>query len=141
MTDAEAIEAIAQRWTSEWKIRQPSIPFALQNEAFRTQDVEAFATVTIGNTTPKQLTQGPIGTRLFQYRGVINAKLYGPLDVGGQQLAVLAGDVRGALASQTIGGGPSMIPLHTFAASTVPGKEGRWATLLVAVPFEWHDRA
>ncbi|MDQ1446817.1 MAG: hypothetical protein QOI20_3281 [Acidimicrobiaceae bacterium] len=141
MTEAEAIEAISERWRSGWEQAHPEIPYALHNEAFRPQDASAAATVTFGPLVARQLTQGPIGARLFEYRGVINVKLYGPLDAGARQLAMLAGDVRAIFASQTIGGAPGVEPVYSAAAGSVPGKEGKWATLLVPVPFDFTGRA
>lgn len=140
MTEADALEAISKRWVDEWTARQPLVPFALQNTTLRSPTLERFATVVIGSTTPRQLTQGPIGSRRFQHRGSIVVRLHGPLDAGGRDLALLAGDVRAVLASQTIAGSAGSEPVHTSEAASAPGKLNAWYTLTLTIPFEYYDR-
>jgi hypothetical protein len=140
VTEAQAKEAISVRWAAAWAALRPGVLFVLGNEAATPPAAAAlFAAVAFGAITERQLTQGLPGARRFEYRGTISVRLYGPLDAGESQLASAAGDVRSALASQTIAG-PAGQALVTWSASSVTAKLGAWWTCTLAVPFRFYDR-
>lgn len=141
MTEAEAIEAICVRWKASWEASQPTVPYALPNESFRSQDATRYAEVSFGPIQSRQITQGPIGGRRFERRGIVNVKLATELDAGENPIALLAGSVRTALEAQQIGGSSTVEPVQTFSASSQRAKQGGWWTEVVSVPFVFWETA
>lgn len=138
MTEAQAIELIAERWAASWG---PTPPYGFDNEAFRSLDPQ-WARVTVQHTTSMQLTHGPIGGRRFEYRGNIVVQLFGDVDAGRAGVSTLVEAVKVALDSQSLGGSPSVEPLTTYAATTretqSKATEGKWYQLNVIVPFVYY---
>lgn len=133
MTEAEAIEAIHQRWIDAWVPLQPAVPFTFTNE--RLEAVAAWARVTVMLTTRVQSTSGTDGQRKFDNRGVIFVQLFGAIDVGDKPLALLAGDVRSVLEARRIG-----TDVITYAGASRPaGADGAWAMRTVTVPFQFDE--
>ena len=139
MTEADAVEAIFERWATSWGALQPSIPFALDNEAF--VGVDKFARVTIVHSTAQQLSLGPPGSRRFERRGNITVQLFAPIDQGRKTLSLLVADVRTTFESQAIASPSGGDPLITFAASTHElAQDDRWYGLAVAIAFVYYER-
>lgn len=141
MTEAEAVEAICARWVAAWASLQPTVPYALPNEALPTAGLATFVNVTFGAIASKQISQGAIGSRMFERRGVVNVKLFGAVDAGEAPLATLMGSVRDALESREVGAG-DLGSVQTFAVSTPtpPTRAQGWYTKTAAVPFRFFER-
>ena len=133
MTEAEAIEAITQRWIDAWPGLQPAVPYTFTNEAF--DAVDNWARVTVLHTSRVQVTAGAAGSRKFEVTGRIQVQLFGSLDVGERSLALMAGHVRTVLEGRRIG---DDVVTHA-AASRETTTDGRWAMKIVSVPFRYHD--
>ena len=138
MTEAQAIETLAARWKASWEALQPTVPYALGNEAQPTAGVVTFANMMLsGPIATRQLTQGPIGSRKFERRGAVAVKLFGSVDVGDSTLALLVGDVKTTLESQPLGNAGDL--LYTSSCATTAAKQGSWYTRMVTIPFTFYE--
>jgi hypothetical protein len=139
VTEAEAIETICAQFTTSWSASQPSVPFALGNEALPAAGLAQFAALSFGNLASKQITQGAPGSRRFEHRGSVMVKLFGALDAGDAPLATLMASVKTALDSQNLGTADQQ-PLQTYAASSpAPQKQGAWYMRVVSIPFVYYE--
>ena len=145
MTEAQAVEAMMERWEAGWTQLHPNdptspdyVPFALENEKMTA--FSRWARVTIIHTTRPQVSMGPPGARRFEARGYIAVQLFCDVDSGAYELAALADDVRKVLES-------TLIPVtasenvNTYGAPTrtLP-TDGRWNMGLVTVPFMYYEQ-
>lgn len=138
MTEADAIEAISQRWASAWPGLQPTIPFTLENESF--DAVDKWARVTVRMTSSRQHTIGPAPNRRFERRGNIFVQLFGALDAGRRPLAQLASDVRTIFEAQSIAGVSGGEPIITYAANTQDvTTDLRWFIVVMIIPFVFYE--
>jgi hypothetical protein len=132
MTEAQAIEAITQRWITAWPALQPLVPYTFENEAYLA--VDTWVRVTLVHAAREQATMGSTGNRRFEARGAILVQLFGAVDVGRRPLAQLADSVRSVFEGQRIG-----TEITTYGGSTreLP-TDGRWARSSVSIPV-WYD--
>lgn len=140
MTEAQAIEAMTQRWIDAWPGLQPSVPYTFRGEAM--DAAPAWARVTFRPSLRLQATLGRPAR--FEDRGTIFVQLFS--DVGGGELALvtLAESVRAVYESRTIGSEE----LVTFAATRRFGgddgrggtvvDDGRWIMSVMTIPY-WFD--
>ena len=131
MTEAQAIEAILQRWADTWPGLQAAVPYTFGNEVLEAAAI--WARVTVIPTVREQTTMGPAGARKFEDRGHIFVQLFGAIDVGDKPLALLAADVRTVFEARRIG---TPADINTYAGT--PGRvssDGRWAMRTVTIPF------
>lgn len=134
MTEAEAIEAIAQHWLEEWPTLRPLVPFVFENEAQTFARGDTWARVAIVPIVRYQSTAGSEGNRKFTMRNQIVVQLFGPVDRGVRGLFELADDVRKVFEAQRISQ-----EIVTYAGSTRPSPgDGRWAMVVVTTPY-WVD--
>lgn len=133
MTEAEAVEAIKQRWIDAWPGLQPSVPYTFDNELY---DAPAtWARVSVLHTVREQTTSGPTNGRRFEARGQIFVQLFGEVNVGSKPLSLLADSVREVFESRRIGD-----EVVTYAGSTRESPtDGRWAMRVVTVPFFYDE--
>jgi hypothetical protein len=140
VTEADAIETMYARWSTQWAALQPSVPCTLGNEQGTSQSATPFAIVMLsGPIVPKQLTQGPIGQRRFERKGTLSVKLFGSIDKGDNQLALLIGSAKATIESQVIAGGVG--PVYMGSGSTVAAKQGSFYTRTLLVPFTFYEVA
>ena len=139
MTEAQAIELMLERWDTQWRILQPTVPFSLDNESF--DSVDTWVRVTIRHTISRQISHGGTGTRRFVHQGNIWVQLFGPADKGRKAIANLITDVKTVLDSISL---TSPVPndddLTTSAAT--PGDEtteGRWFIETKLIPFRYYE--
>lgn len=132
MTEAQAIEAVLQRWIDAWPGLQPTVPYTFDNESF--EGVASWARVSLVHRSREQVTMGGAGSRIFDARGSIVVELYGDVDAGRRPLATLADSVRSVLEARRIG---DFLVTHAGATRELP-TDGRWARSSVVVPF-WYD--
>lgn len=130
MTEAEAEEAIKQRWIAEWSAAQPTVPFTLDNESF--DSVANWARLTIIPTTRAQTTMG--ANAKHETRGQIMVQLFGAADTGGAGLAGLCDAVRTIFERKRFGS-PAVIVTYE-GASRGPTTDGRWYMRVVSVAFD-----
>lgn len=131
MTDAEAEEAILQRWDEVWPTLHPAIPYTFENETYAA--IAAWARVTVVPTTRAQKTQGHEGMRRFENQGRIMVQLFGAIDVGTKPLNDLVASVREVYEARRIGG-----DIVTRAAAAVrESTDGAWAMRMVSIPYDY----
>lgn len=139
MTEAQAIEAISELVVAQWAVVSSNLPIALDNEALPA--VDSFAQLTIKHAVSRQMTQGAIGTRRFERRGIIFVKLWGPVDAGRRGLSAFSDGIRAFLGSTSINAGGDPEPITTLdALPQEAGVDGRWFMLVVQVPFRYYSR-
>ncbi len=137
MTEAQAIEAILQRWETGWLVLHPAsphadhVPYVFDNEVLEAPAL--WARVTVIGATRRQATMGPNGGRRFEDRGNIFVQLFGAIDAGDRPLALLAADVRTVLEARRIGTPADIV---TYEGTSRPSpSDGRWAMRTVTVPY------
>lgn len=134
MTEAEAIEAIQQRFIDGWTAIHPAdpedpdhVPFTFSGEVFDSSDT--WVRLSVNHSTRNQMTAG--ATARFDSRGNIMVQLFGSIDIGATQLAELAEDVR------TVLEGIRLQDIVIRAGASRPaGTDGRWEMKIVTLPFE-----
>jgi hypothetical protein len=133
MTEAEAIEALAQRWVDTWPTTPSSaVPFVFGTEPYVA--IDTWVRVTFISTARRQATQGSAPNRRFEQKGYVAVQMNVPVGDGGKQLAVLAGSVRTVYESLRISE-----DLGTYAATPNPvPTDGRWDMSTITIPF-WFD--
>jgi hypothetical protein len=142
MREHEAIELLSSRWNTTFASLRPDVPFALENEQFRS-DEPLWALAFVRHTTSKQLTQGAAGTRRFERRGNVIILLFGALDAGRDPVSRLVGDVRTVIEGLHLSTGTD--PLWTYeSASGEGGKNGKttdgaWFQQNVTTPFRYYE--
>jgi hypothetical protein len=144
LTEADAIELLSARWVAQWGALQPGVPYALENEGFRSS-LPAWALVFFRHTTSRQMTMGPPGGRRFERKGNIIVLLFGAIDVGRQPLSLLVADVRTVFEAKRL----NLVsdPLWTYAATSVEGgkngktTDGEWFQQNVTIPFMYTELA
>jgi hypothetical protein len=138
VTEAQAIEAIYERWQTGWTALHPAdVPFTFDNEAFEAPT--KWARVAVRHTTRPQISLGPPGSRRFEARGYIAVQLFADVNNGRGELAGLADDVRTVLESQLVTGTGSDAVYTYGSATNEVTSDGRWAMSLVLVPFMYHQ--
>lgn len=141
MTEAEAVEALTQRWIDAWTAATApaTIPYAFEGET-----IDAAATwvrVTFRGAARVQATMGPVNGRRFEDRGTIFVQIFVDIGLGARTAATIAGAVRTVYEGRTIGSSE----LVTYAATHRTGGErdprqtdGRWSMSVVTIPY-WFD--
>lgn len=133
MTEAEAIEALTQRWVDAWPALRPTVPFTFEGEV--TDSADAWVRVTFLPTVRAQGTLGPEGSRRFESRGQVFAQIFAPLGAGVQLLHQLADDVRKVYEARRIAD-----EIVTYAGTTRMGPgDGRWVMAVVTVPYTFDE--
>lgn len=139
MTEAQAVEAVFERWTTQWAILHPAdVPYTLDNEAFTAPD--KWARVSMVISTRNQVSLGPPGTRRFETRGNIAVQLFGAVDSGAHELAALCDDVRTVFEGQLIAV-TSSDNVNCYAGTTRPvATDGRWFMRLVTIAVMFYEQ-
>lgn len=102
MTESQAVEAISEAFATGWTAAQPTIPFALDNEAMPSAD--SFATLSIRHGVSQQITQGPPGQRRWKRSLTVYVRLFVPADQGRAGVSALVGTVRTLLEGVDLAG-------------------------------------
>jgi hypothetical protein len=141
VTEADAVEAIADRWRTTWPTLAPAVPYAFGGEIYAPPESAAsWAHVATGPIQRQLATLGPAGSRRVTCTGVVVVTLFRALGEGDAALLVLAGHARAVLELRTLlpaAGGA----VHLRASSSAPGRRDAWAIRAVTVPFWFEDRA
>lgn len=133
MTEAQALQAIFERWTSTWPDLQPLVPFCFDGEIL--ESATEWARVSVQHTTSRQMTLG-VTSRRFERLGNIFVQLFCPAGAGVGRAARLAADVRTVFEARSIVADGEVV--HTYAARTeeVP-TDGAWTMRTVVVPMRY----
>lgn len=133
MTEAQAYEAIVQRWAAAWTAAQPAVPYVLGNEA--APGGVAFVALTFGELATRRITQGPTARK--QYRGIVHVRVFGAVDAGDAPTLSLSASVRAALEDRTIATASGDVFMWTAPAAQ-SSKQGNWYTRLVSIQFTFY---
>lgn len=149
MTEAQAIETICEQWAAQWASLHSDIPYELPNETFTPPPAPStWARVSIRTTVRTQVTTGTI--RQHETRGRLVVQLFGEVNVGGNQLAVLASDVRDIFEDKSLyatpGSGDFVAILSGTTTEGMTGTatggatDGRWAMKSVSFEFWYREQ-
>lgn len=132
MTEAQAIEALTQRWIDAWP-GLSAVPYTFDNEIADSAD--SYVRVSFVHTVRAQQTMGSDGGRKFESRGYIFVQLFGPVNVGMKTLAELADKARSVYEGRRLAE-----ELTTYAGSTRESPtDGRWAMRTITIPFAYEE--
>lgn len=137
MTEAEAYEAVCQRWKAVWDTLHPTdAPSCFENKKFNEPDPESsWARVTMRQLDSNQHTLGAPGSRKWQRDAAIWVQLFRPLGEGMASLASLVDDVRAVFEGVSFGG---IDPAGSPRMQTV-GQDGKWFLVLVICPVTYYE--
>ena len=133
MTEAEAHEAICQRWETAWvaahgPLTMDPVPHTFENETFDT--VAAYVHVAIEPTVRERTTQGRQFGR-YSSRGIVRLRIFADIDQGATRITELATEAIAVLEDVRI------TDVILREGSVRPGPtDGRWVMRVVTVPFE-----
>lgn len=131
MTEAQAIEAIYQRWRTIWLAAHPLVPFHFENEG--AESAGSWARVSVRHTTSRQMTQGQAPYRKFERRGVIMVQLWSPIDAGRAAMSALCDSARTVFEGKTIDEG-----LNCYGGATQESQtDGAWFMASVVTQFRY----
>ena len=133
MTEAQALEALTQRWITAWPALNPLVPFGFDGEVSDSADV--YARISFVHTTRQQQTMGSEGARKWESRGYVFVQLFGAVNAGVKPLAELADDVRTVYEGRRLAD-----ELTTYAGSTRESpSDGRWMIRTITIPFAYEE--
>lgn len=140
MTELDALELISSTFVTAWTTAQPTVPFALRNEALPTADSFVLCTAMI--TSGKMTTQGPRGTRRIERNGWVQIKTWVLAGGGAAPSARLADAARQIFEGADLPPPTQNDETINFGAAltTDPVTDGRWEMQVVRVPFRLAQR-
>jgi hypothetical protein len=130
MNEAQAVEAIYQRFASAWPSRQPLVPFVFENEQAEAQS--EWARVSVRHGSAGQVTMGRAPYRKFDRRGTVMVQLFAPVNTGRARLSEMADSVREVLEGVSLG----ELHMHEARTEETP-TDGAWAMCSVVVRFRY----
>lgn len=135
MTEAQAVEAIYQRWNTTWPTLEPDVSFVFENEVV--ESANEWVRVAVRHTTARQMTTGKQG-RKWERAGYVFVQIFAEANTGVARLLELVGHVRQVLQGQTLGNGGDVVHLYEATPEPVP-TDGVWAMRAVRVAFRYED--
>jgi hypothetical protein len=137
VTEAEAYEAVCQRWKSQWEILQPTVSYCFENEKFKEppQPTDAWARVVLRPVDASQHTLGGVGQAQWLRDAAVWVHLYVPRDEGMARAAALVDSVRAVFEGRAFDG---IDPAGGVRAVPV-GSDGRWYEVAVISPVTYYE--
>lgn len=135
LTQAQAREAIYQRWKDQWSDLQPGVPFFFENEQVVPEPTTPWARVTLRHTDSVQHTLGAPGTRQFRREASIWVQLFAPVDGGMATLDGLVGDARSVFEGTVVDG---VDPAGAARVQEI-GPDGKWYEVVVVSPVTYYE--
>lgn len=133
-TLAQASEAIAARFKTQWGALNPTIPFYLSGEVHAPPTRGQWLKLFVSQMSSGQATLGAVGTRKFIRRARVYIEVRDEADKGTLRCSQLAEQAR------AIFEGVSFSGLRFFGALVrEAGEDGKWTTYLVDAPFDYHE--
>ena len=137
MTEAQAVEAMWERASSQWASATGlgDGTLVLENEAI--PESGTFAQLSLGAVDTQPLTAGEAGTRKYEARGLLMLKIWTPVNAGRAALSTLADAVRSIFSGQVLTvGGEDLVILTGSMRSTAT--DGGFYMGLVTWPVRWY---
>lgn len=137
LTEAEAYEAVCQRWKSEWPTLQPAVSFCFENEKFREPSpaTQPWARVRLVPVDSSQHTLGGVGQAQWMRQASVWVNLYVPRDTGTTVLASLIDSVRRVFEGKAFGGIDPAGGVRTIPV----GSDGLWYEVAVISPVTYYE--
>ncbi len=124
MNPTEASNVIFARWMDRWPTLSAGLPFSTDNNT--RPPAPSFATVAIIDLDSEQQTLVRRDGRVrWKRTGMIDVRLYGPLNVGRGPLDILVRHVRTIFEGKRLSGPRGSAGLITYATSANPLKNQR----------------
>lgn len=132
MTEAEAHEAIRQRWEDGWEAIHDAgsgdfVPHTFENETF--DAVAAWVHVAIEPTVRERSTQGSTAGK-YDSRGIVRVRIFADVNEGATRITELASEAIAVLEEYR----DAELVIHEGSARPGP-TDGRWVMRVVTVPF------
>lgn len=143
MTEAEAYEAVCQRWKAVWDTLHSTTstdstyaPYVFENKKLPEPTPQVpWARVTMRQLDSNQHTLGGPGRRQFQRDAAVWVQLFRPLGEGMASLAGLVDDVRAVFEGAAFDG---VDPAGSPRMQTI-GQDGNWYLVLVICPVTYYE--
>lgn len=136
ITEAQAYEAVAQRWKLVWDVLHPEMLYALPNESFTEPDgATTWARVELRPLDSVQETLGKPQSRQYRRDATVWVWLYTPRNVGVRPAAALVDDVRKVFEGESYGG---IDPAGAMRSELV-GSDGRWYEVAAVIPVTYYE--
>lgn len=138
MTEAEAVEAVYQRWKAVWDVLHASdCPYVFENKPFNEPSPPTqWARVSMRQVDSNQHTLGTLGTRQWQRDAAVWVQLYRPLGEGTASLTGLVDDVRAVFEGASFDG---VFPAGSPRMQTI-GTDGNWYSAAVICPIFYYEQ-
>ncbi len=144
MTPLEAEKAINARWMALWPGLSGDIPYTLDN-LIRSDEPPTFARLQIISLGEEQTTLNRPGFRKFEHSGIIEVKIYGPINIGRSAMTTLGMAVRTIFRATRFGNssGEQGVTTHATEVSEIRNDrevKHRWV-MVASTPFEYTEIA
>ena len=150
MTEDEALQTAFSAWDQGWAELHPGssdppdtsqpgcVPWCTRNESFTVDELgplQCWARVIMQHFGSGQATQGARGMRKYERTGELRVQIFGTIDQGAKELAVLAEDARRVLQGLTLPGGFTLFAGRTAELDEPKGSS--WAGTSVIFGFRY----
>lgn len=137
ITEAQAHEAVYQRWKSLWPTLQPTVTYCFENEKFVEPNpaTTPWAHVSLKPTDSNQHTLGAAPNRVWLRDAGVWVRLHVPLNAGVGSVTSLVGSVRSVFEGASFGGVSSVNGVRTVPV----GSNGRWYEVVVISPVNYYE--
>lgn len=133
-TPNDARLVIHNRVVTSWPAAEPTVPFTFTNESFDPTAVTEYLSVEMQSIEGAGHTIAPVGTRVFERRGLVFMQLFVAVDVGLLRLDALMKTARDLFEGLTLSG------VYFFAADIREAGpvDGRFLGT-VSIPFAYDE--
>lgn len=140
MTEAEAREAVCQRWKDVWDTLHPApggtCPYTFENKKDLEPDPRtSWARVEMTQADSNQHSLGAPGQRTWRREALVMVHLFRPLDDGTNALSTLCDEVRAVYEGVTFYG---VQPNGSPRMQTV-GSDGNWYQITMICPIQYFE--
>lgn len=139
LTPNEARTIVYDYFIANWSPPAPAVDnYCFDDEAFDPEGIQEWLKISMRHTGGGQHTLGPIGSREFRRRAVLQFKIYTTVDRGLLRLDALAKTARDLFEGKTI----SQVMFHDSLYREDIGAEepkGTWVEGLVQVDFTYDE--
>jgi hypothetical protein len=129
----EARKAIHDKWTTDWPLVAPDVPFYFDNEAV-TPCQTPWTRLVVRELVSTQDTLGLPTDRKFRRRAMVLVQVFVQRDVGVGSMVDLAHSARGVFEGKSFSG----LDFHAVDAREVP-TEDRWYQMTVEAQFNYYE--
>lgn len=140
MTERQALEAIAEQFTTNWPAASGDVTYVLENNALPTTGSAPFVLLTVLHLPGRRLTQSKKSDRRIERRGNINVKCWTPANEGTGAAADLMDAARAVFEDLTLSVGSDDLSILEGDTREV-GTDGRWYMKVAIFGFRYYTSA